>query len=107
MTPITLLILSLATWRIASLLAREAGPFDLLSKLRYRLGVRYNERSQAYGTTSLSEGILCLWCNSVWIGIALTIAYLLIWQWVLWIALPFALSAGALLVEGITGGKSA
>ncbi len=62
-------ILALAVWRLSSLLAREGGPFDIFTKLRYFLGVRFDERSKPIATNSISEGVLCIWCNSIWIGL--------------------------------------
>lgn len=48
------IILSLATWRITSLLTEEDGPADIFIKLRAVLK---------------PIGVLeCFWCASVWVG---------------------------------------
>ena len=62
---VTLLILTLATWRIASLLAIEDGPDQIFARLRHWAGVRYDQHNQPYGENELAKGLLCLWCNSV------------------------------------------
>ncbi|KPL17779.1 MAG: hypothetical protein AMJ93_14640 [Anaerolineae bacterium SM23_84] len=91
--------LALATWRLTSLLVWEDGPFEVFARLRHRLGVRYVEgSSQGYGTNWFAKGVVCPACASVWFGIAWAIAYLLYPPtWL--VALPFALSAGAIIVE--------
>jgi hypothetical protein len=98
------IILALATWRLTSLLVWEDGPFEVFAKLRYRLGVRYDDLSQAYGTNWLAKGVVCPACASVWFGTFWAIAYLL-WPQTWWAALPFALSAGAILVESLVADK--
>lgn len=96
------LILALATWRIGSLLAKEAGPWDVFEKIRVLLGVAWDVKSEPFGTTMLSKMIVCVWCNSVWVGTFWTVAYL-ISPLVVWVALPFALSAAAVIVECVIG----
>ena len=59
-------LLVLATWRITSMVVREDGPFSAFARLRKLIGVRYDAHSVAYGTNTLAEGILCVWCASVW-----------------------------------------
>ena len=61
-------VLALAVWRLSSLLAREEGPFCIFDKIRLRLGVRYDQNSEAYGTNNISKGLICVWCNSIWVG---------------------------------------
>lgn len=91
-------VLALATWRLTSLLVWEDGPLEVFAKLRNRLGVRYDERSQPYGSNWFAKGVICPACASVWFGFFWATAYLL-WSDVWWVALPFALSAGAMIVE--------
>jgi hypothetical protein len=99
---ITLMILFAATWRIASLLAREEGPWAIFEKFRHRIGVRWNQESIPEGSNMISKMILCIWCNSIWVGGFWTIANLLS-PLVIWLALPFALSAGAIFMEHVVG----
>ena len=94
----TFLTLALATWRLTSLLVWEDGPFEIFARLRLHLGVRYDDMSQPYGKNWLARGIACPACASVWFGIMWAVAYWL-WPDVVWVALPFALSAGAIALE--------
>lgn len=95
---ISYLILSLATWRITSLLVTEFGPGDIFERLRYRLGVRYDVSGHRTGNNLIAEAFTCLWCLSVWVGVALATLFLL-WPGVTWLAMPFAFSAAAILID--------
>ena len=94
-----LLILGLATWRITSLLVTEDGPYDIFGRLRAFLGVRYDEYNSPYGTNVIAQGLLCMWCASVWVGLGFTFIYLANCKVALGLAFPFALSAAAVLVD--------
>lgn len=91
-------VLAFATWRLTSLLVWEDGPFEVFAKLRCRLGVRYDEHSVAYGSNWFAKGVVCPACASVWFGIMWAIAYSF-WQPTLLVALPFAFSGGAMILE--------
>ena len=93
-----LLLFGLATWRIASLLAAEAGPFGMFDRLRRLAGVTYDEAGTLECHNVLAQGITCLWCNSVWVGAGWA---LLAWLWpgAHWLALPLALSAITILIQ--------
>jgi uncharacterized protein DUF1360 len=86
-----LTILALATWRISSLLVNEDGPYQMLAEFRSRV-IKY---------TRLLE---CVWCVSLWIAGFMTIAYYFVPLYAIWIMLPFALSAGAILIDRIVNG---
>ena len=93
--------LILATWRLTSLLHREDGPKHLLSQLRYRLGVRYDERSQPCATTNVAEGLLCFWCSSVWASAAICMFAALLGL-LRWRDVPLSIlaaSTGAIVLE--------
>ena len=92
------LVLALAVWRLTSLLVWEDGPFEMFANLRLLLGVRYDEYSKAYGTNWLAKGVVCPACASVWFGLALAVLYFF-WTDCVWLALPLALSAAAIMVE--------
>jgi hypothetical protein len=96
---IDFVILALATWRIASLVAEEEGLFGWLEWVRNRIGVRYDEHSYAYGENELADRMLCIWCSTPWIGAALTVLYLLAPTITRWAATPLALSAVAIAVN--------
>jgi hypothetical protein len=56
------LILSLAVWRISRMATMEDGPFDVLSRIRERIGVHKQE-------TWVHRGLACVACVSFWIGL--------------------------------------
>jgi hypothetical protein len=95
------LILSLATFRISSLIAQEDGPFQLFEWVRGKMGVKRDDMGEQYGTNTFAVGLICIWCNSVWVAFALTGLYMLSNQVTLWAAWPLALSAVALTVGEI------
>lgn len=97
---VTLIVLLLSSYRLSILLADvdEGGPWGMLTKMRGRAGVRFDDYSQPYGTTMLSNMLLCTYCNSVWIGLVLTLLYLFFGSLAIWLALPLALSGGAVLL---------
>ncbi len=67
------LVLSLVTWRLSNLLMFESGPFGVIDKLRHYLGVReaYSPRGwQGF----ISELFGCMYCFSVWTGVALALS---------------------------------
>ena len=65
----------LATWRISSLLVNEGGPWDVLAKVRYILGVRYDQYSNCQSPGNV---LCCVWCTSIWVGAGVAaVAY---WQ---------------------------
>lgn len=94
-----LVILSLSTWRISSLVAQEHGPFDVFGRLRDKLGVVYDLEGTPAGTNEVSRAIICVWCNSLWIGLAWYVMYYLDPVATITVAMPFALSALAVLIE--------
>ena len=97
----TIVVLILATWRLSSLLAQEAGPADVFVWVRRMVGVWYDDAGDPQGVGILSDGITCVWCNSVWVGGVLAVAYWVAPDVIFWLALPFALSAGAIVVHEV------
>lgn len=92
-----ILILALTTWRLSSFLANdEDGPFDIFIHIRRWIGIRYNEQAVPYGTNAISRMIACIWCLSVWVGLALTLCYLWQPEITIYASTPFALSALAI-----------
>lgn len=95
----TELILILATWRLTSLLNREQGPYNILGRLRWLIGIRVDDIGQTYGITELARMIMCPFCCSIWIGCGFSISYWLIPDITVMLAFPFALSGGAMIIE--------
>lgn len=103
MTLIEFLIMALAVFRLSSLLADERGPYGVFSRLRLWAGeviLRDNTRS---GTNEFARGLVCTWCNSVWLGVMVGVGYYFQPYWVLWGCLPLALSGAAVVVNSAVG----
>ena len=99
MSPLDVAILALATWRLAHLFAFEDGPFHIFYRLRKAAGQRLNADGIPYNTTHLAEGLACLWCNSVWFGVLLTVMFAICGRIALMVALPLALSCIAVAID--------
>jgi len=98
--PLFLFILGLAAWRFARLLSSERGPFAIFEKVRRLCGVRY-ENGFVVTDSELSKLISCPDCNSVWLGAIASVLYITLGIAIVWIALPFALSAFAIIVGSL------
>lgn len=94
------LILSLATFRLASLLSDEKGPYAIFSRFRYWAGERRNESGRT-GTNEFARGLICFWCVSIWIGMILGVAWYMFkdTSTIVWLMTPFALSSVAIIVN--------
>lgn len=90
-----LLIAGLATWRISNILTAE----KIAEPLREQLGIVDMEGYVDAPDTFLAGVFSCLWCMSVWVGLAATITLLLVPE----ALLPFAFSAIAILVDRYNG----
>ena len=101
---VAVVVLGLATWRLASMLATEEGPWSIFERLRRRIGIRRGDEGVPYAESELAKGLMCVWCNSVWIGAAMTIFYVLLGDVVMYLTMPLALSAVAVIVEGVASG---
>jgi hypothetical protein len=100
-TIVELVVLALATGRLANLLADDSqgGPFQILWKFREWAGVRYSRDGVVSHTNSLSELILCVFCNSIWIGLFIAMLYLVSDGVAFYFSLPFALSWAAIITR--------
>jgi hypothetical protein len=94
-----IIILILTTWRLTSLLTSEDGPFGIFERLRKLAGVRYDGDGLPFATNEVAKAFTCPWCLSVWVGAALAIAHYLLPTVAFWLALPFALSAGVIVIQ--------
>jgi hypothetical protein len=92
--------LSLAAWRLASLVANEDGPWYVFKRLRQRAEDWCN-KYKFCRELGLYELFACEWCNSVWIGTILTLLYLWLGETILYIALPLALSTVVIIIKYI------
>ena len=80
---------ALAVWRVTHLLNVEDGPWDVLERMRRRLG-----------PGMLRSLFDCFYCLSLWVALAVVFAFGETWQTRL--LLCPALSAAAILLERIT-----
>ena len=85
---------ALAVWRLSHLLACEDGPFDLVVRLRQRVGNGFFGRLMD-----------CYYCVTVWIAIpfALLLTHVVVTGLVTWLALSGAASA---LYKAMDRGRS-
>ena len=105
MNLVELIVIGLATWQIVNFVYDDkwAGPYDFLNKLRYAIGIRYDEKSRravvAYPVWRRELASLhnCPYCMSFWYGLVATILwfatpgqYRIVW---FVLAMPFALGA--------------
>lgn len=96
-----LLILILATWRLSSLLVDERGPLDVFVRIRELAGIQHDESKKPflYPERFFAQLLSCIWCISIWVAGGWSLAYYLVGDAVILLALPFALSAGAIILS--------
>lgn len=92
------LILALATWRLSNLLVNEDGPADMFLYLRSFVGVREFADEQP---NAVAGAFTCIWCMSVWVGALFGMGWLTWGEPVMWLALPLALSAVAIVMDKV------
>jgi hypothetical protein len=88
MTPLNLLLLALFAWRVAYMLVKESGPFDVFTRLR--------------AVTTVGGVLTCIYCCSVWTGLA---GYLLMSTPLVPIVYVGAISGGAMMMWRYTGSE--
>ena len=91
-------LLSLAAWRLASLVANEDGPWLIFKRLRQR-AEQWCKRYKFCSELGLYDLVSCEWCNSIWIGVGFTVLYLWMGETILYLALPLALSTVAIVIK--------
>lgn len=94
----TFFYVSLAAWRLASLISNEDGPWQMFKRLRQR-AEEWCKTYKFCREFGIYELFSCEWCNSIWIGAGLTVLYLWIGETILYIALPFALSTVVIIIK--------
>lgn len=96
----TFFYVSLAAWRLASLISNEDGPWMIFRRLRERaeLWCKNYKFCRDFGIYELFS---CEWCNSIWIGAGITVLYLWIGEAILYLALPFAFSTVVIIIKYI------
>lgn len=96
-----LIVYSIAIWRISNLLVNEAGPLNIFRRLREWAGIRHDDSGAAFMIPDnfMAQLFSCIWCFSVWVSFFFTAFWLLSPEWSLKLAVPFALSGVACLIE--------
>ena len=96
MTIVEFVVFGLATWRIASLLVDEPGPFKIFIRIRELTGIKHDADGNPLLIPNgfFSEVLSCVFCASIWIGLFWTLAQFV--PFAFYFALPFALSALAI-----------
>ena len=75
MQTLDFILILLAVYYIVIVLSNDliAGPANILTTLREKMGLRYNELGvPEYDPGSLADMIMCSYCSSIWIALALT-----------------------------------
>jgi hypothetical protein len=80
---VSFVALCLAVYGLAWLMVDGVGPEGILSRMRYKIGVRYNADGSRYGLNWAAELLNCEICTSVWICVPLAlVTFLLGWWWI-------------------------
>jgi hypothetical protein len=109
MSLVEFIVLALATWRVVTFIHDEkwAGPFNILPKLRWALGLRHDEKSRPAVAAKpawrvpIAEMHQCIYCMSVWYGLAATVLWIAVPEIVFIVALPFAVAAAVVTVQKV------
>jgi hypothetical protein len=97
-TAVQLAILGFMIWRLSSLFANEAGPFDIFLRFRLHIGVMITETGN-YAETPFAQMIICVWCSSIWFAIAIALSFYLLPGATIAIGTIFAFSTIAVLID--------
>lgn len=95
------LMLSLATWRLATMLVHEAGPAHIFLKLRSRMGIVPDENGEPLMVPDrfAPQLLSCVWCMSVWTGLGWVAFWLVLPRISIYFVAVFATSAVAILMD--------
>lgn len=96
-----LIVYSIAIWRISNLFVNEKGPWMVFLNIRKRAGIGHDDQGNPYmiPDTFFAQVLSCIWCFSIWVSFFFTTFWLLSPEWSLKLAVPFALSGVACLIE--------
>lgn len=114
----TLLLLSLAVYRLSILVSQDDGPFDVCWRLRdyvkrqyqrqdvtikddYQYRGFYSMIGASHGTTDSWQfrGVSCPLCVSFWLSLAVALAWYIAPTFTIAACVPFALSAVTVVIE--------
>ena len=96
------LLAILATWRLTSLFVKEIGPGEIFARIRNRVGVVYDARSNCVGER-LAGAFCCMWCFSMYPAAiaAIVIGLYRGDSWLIIVIDWLAFSAGAIIVDKV------
>ena len=95
------LLLVLATWRLAHMLAVEDGPWDCFARWRRRVGAVRNVGGYWTADRSWPKLWICPLCLSVWIAPVIAVLYYS-GEWQGWLVTVLAISGAASFLELLT-----
>lgn len=87
---ITITLAALAVWRISYMLVNEDGPAKVFERFRVWVAPR---------SEFLSSLFDCIYCMSIWVGIAMTILYAINPSVLFYVSLPFIFSAVSIFID--------
>lgn len=101
MNTIIFIILCFATWRLSNMLVHEDGPFHVFRRVREWVGIIHDDAGEVLQTPDrfFSNLLSCTWCTSMWVGTVWALLWFFLSDVSVWVAAPFALSAGAILID--------
>ena len=96
-----LVVYFIAIWRISNLFVNEQGPWGIFRVIREWNGIQHDESGYPYMIPDNfgAQVLSCIWCFSVWVSFFFTLLWLIDPVDSLRLAVPFALSGGACLIE--------
>ena len=99
--PLEFLIMAAAVWRVSSLLTYERGPGRIFERVRAGVGIKHNDggHPNVWPSTFWGEVLTCVWCMSLWVALGFVLLYAVNGSTATWLALPFALSAAAIVLN--------
>ncbi len=88
---------SLATWRVSSVITSEEGPFNVFKRFREWLGIKHHDDGTVSNvpTKVFAKLFCCLWCLSIWVAPVVYVIYLYC-PVLVWI---FAISCIAIIID--------
>lgn len=101
MTFLEFFLLALAAWRLASMVVRERGPWDMFVWVRERAGIGHDESKvpMVYPDRFFAQLLSCTYCFSMWVGAFWVGFYLIAPLLATKIAAVFALSTAAIVID--------
>lgn len=64
---------SIAVYCLTTMLNELEGPAHIFRRIRIWIGVEYDDRDHATAKNWRAEAVLCFYCLSVWMGMAITL----------------------------------